>query len=90
MKHILKTIFIFIGGLTLGIGAGIITAKTTIWRENYYWLISSLALILGGFFIAIGALTKPAEKKKELPSFEKGETFEGQETRENDNQTQNS
>ena len=74
----------------LGLGMGIIIAKTVIWKENYYWLISSGALILGGFFIALGILTKPKKKEKELPFPEREAIPKEQETKENNDQARNS
>ena len=68
MENFLKNLYNLIGGIGIGFGGGMTIGKIVLLEESYYWLITALAFVLGGFFLALGITTKPSQKiEKEKP-----------------------
>ncbi len=54
MPGFLKTFFVILGALLIGVGVGLIIAENFTIKESYYWLLVIFSLILGGFFLGYG------------------------------------
>lgn len=63
MTKIIKQLLIILGSLLVGSGIGIIAGQGFNVNEGTYWLIVIGTLVLGGFILAVGMMTK--EEKKE-------------------------
>ena len=74
--HILfKSILIFMGGILLGFGMGIVATNFLIKEEAVYWGSIVGTLILGGFFIALGMTAKTNSFKEEVSGPEKIDNY---------------
>ena len=74
--HILfKSILIFIGGVLLGFGIGIVATNFLIKEETVYWGTIVSSLILGGFFIALGMTARTNSLKKEASRPEEADSY---------------
>ena len=68
MRNILKFLLTVLGGISIGLGIGIIIVNSLILEGIKYWLAIIVSLILGGFLIALGLMVKsrPKTEKKEI------------------------
>ena len=76
MLNIIARLFIILGSLLIGFGIGVVVRWETDWENYSYWLMLCGALILGGFFLALGMMG--GRKKKEIV-LEKEEDEDGEE-----------
>lgn len=66
MNILFKSFLIFIGGILLGFGIGVVATNFLVKQETMYWTAIVSSLILGGFFMALGlAARSPLKSKKE-------------------------
>lgn len=63
--NFLKTLYVLIGGISLGFGTGVMVVENMIIQSDYYWLITSLCLVVSGFFLALGFMLKSESPAKE-------------------------
>ncbi|MFH1401392.1 MAG: hypothetical protein ABIG40_00235 [Parcubacteria group bacterium] len=72
MINIYKVSLIFIGGILIGFGIGIIFGNFLISEGINYWLAVIVSLVFGGFLLALGLMTKKnSEEKTTEPEKEK-------------------
>lgn len=64
MINIFKTPLIFLGGVSIGFGIGMITGSFLISEGTNYWLSIIISLIFGGFLSAFGFMMKKGAKEK--------------------------
>ena len=65
MPGILKILLVFLGGLLIGFGLGMVAAISVVSTQMQYWVIIVVSLILGGFLMALGLTKKEKKRVKE-------------------------
>ena len=66
MRILFKSLLIFIGGVLIGFGMGVVATNFLVRQETIYWIAIVSSLILGGFFVALGLVARaPLKIKKE-------------------------
>ncbi len=64
MINIFKTPLIFLGGVSIGFGIGMIAGNFLISEGTSYWLLIVISLVFGGFLSAFGLTIKKEAKEK--------------------------
>lgn len=64
MLNIFKIPLVLFGGMLIGLGIGIIFGNFLISESTKYWLSVIISLVLGGFLLASGLMTKKQPKEK--------------------------
>ncbi|MFH1894698.1 MAG: hypothetical protein ABH813_02255 [Patescibacteria group bacterium] len=57
-----KSILVFLGGILVGFGIGLIAPKNLVFSETNSWLAGISSLILGGFLMALGLVVGGRKK----------------------------
>ena len=74
--RLLKNFLITLGFLLIGVGIGTIVAENFQVEKTNYWLIIVFALVLGGFFTALGIAKKTPKEIEESEESEEPEELE--------------